>query len=114
DYGTGPYLSFGIFYLIPVAACAWYGGFPHGTLMALAAAVAWNTVDALENPLIPASIGLWNGVSRFATLALASSLVARLHSGILRERLLARTDALTGAANARTFYEAVAAEAGRA
>src|SRR5205823_5425701 len=60
------------------------------------------------------TVGTWNGVTRFATLALASSLVARLHSGILRERLLARTDPLTGAANARTFYEAVAVEAGRA
>jgi diguanylate cyclase (GGDEF)-like protein len=114
DYETGPYLSFGIFYLIPVAACAWYGGFPHGTLQALAASIAWNTVDALESPLLPDSVGLWNGVTRFATLALASSLVARLHAGMRRERLLARTDALTGAANARTFYEAVAAEAARA
>src|SRR5262249_5901959 len=48
------------------------------------------------------------------TLALTTSLVSRLHAGILRERLLARTDPLTGAANGRTFYEAVAAEAERA
>src|SRR5207253_7376812 len=33
---------------------------------------------------------------------------------VMRERLLARTDPLTGAANARTFYESVALEAERA
>src|SRR5262245_21728453 len=32
DYGTGRYLSLGIFYLVPVALCAWWGGFPHGIL----------------------------------------------------------------------------------
>ena len=114
DYATGPELSVNIFYLIPVAACAWWGGFSHGTLLALAGAVAWCFVDALENPMLAAPVGLWNGVVRFGTLVITSSLVARLHVGILRERLLARTDPLTGAANGRTFYEAVAIESERA
>jgi diguanylate cyclase (GGDEF)-like protein len=113
DYGTGPSISFGIFYLIPVAACAWWGGFSHGILLSLAGSVAWSMVDALENPLIPASAQVWNGLARFCTLVLTSSLVARLHAGIRREQLLARTDPLTGAANARTFYELAAAEAER-
>jgi diguanylate cyclase (GGDEF)-like protein len=43
-----------------------------------------------------------------------SSLVSRLRVSILRERLLARTDSLTGAANGRTFYETAVAEAERA
>ncbi len=114
DYATGPELSLSIFYLIPVAACAWWGGFAHGILLALAGAVAWHVVDSLENPLLPVSIGLWNSVVRFGTLVFISSLVARLHIGIRRERFLARTDPLTGAANGRTFYEAVALEAKRA
>src|SRR5438045_3344327 len=41
EYATGPYLSFSVFYLVPVAACAWWGGFPHGILLALAGSVAW-------------------------------------------------------------------------
>jgi diguanylate cyclase (GGDEF)-like protein len=114
DYQTGPHLSFGIFYLIPVAACAWWGGFPHGILAALAGSVAWHLVDRLENPLIPVAAGAWNGVVRFGTLALTSSLLSRVRLGVQRERRLARTDALTGAANSRTFYEAAAAEAERA
>jgi diguanylate cyclase (GGDEF)-like protein len=114
DYGTGPNLSFGIFYLIPVAACAWWGGFAPATLVTLAGALAWHAVDGLENPLITVTAAVWNGVARFGTLVLTSSLVSRLHAGILRERRLARTDPLTGAANGRTFYEAAAAEAERA
>jgi diguanylate cyclase (GGDEF)-like protein len=41
-------------------------------------------------------------------------LVSRLHAGVLREHLLARTDPLTGAANGRTFYEAASSEVERA
>jgi diguanylate cyclase (GGDEF)-like protein len=114
DYATGPLLSLSIFYLIPVAACAWWGGFSHGILLSLAGAIAWHLVDSYENPGLPAYVGLWNGVVRFGTLVFVSSLVARLHAGVLRERLLARTDPLTGAANGRTFYEAVALETDRA
>jgi diguanylate cyclase (GGDEF)-like protein len=114
DWATGPDLSLSIFYLIPVAACAWWCGFTDGILLSLAGAVAWYLVDALENPLLPPYIGLWNGVVRFGTLVIISSLVARLHLGVRRERLLARTDALTGAANGRTFYEMVSQEAERA
>ena len=71
--------------------------------------------SSLENPMIHQSAAVWNGVVRFGTLALVSSLVSRLHVGVLRERSpLARTDPLTGyAANARTFYESAAAEAER-
>ena len=114
DFITGPHLSCSIFYLIPVAACAWWGGFPHGILLALAGSIGWHLVDWLENPLIPEIIGVWNGIARFATLALTSSLISRLHTGMLRERQFARTDSLTGAANARTFYETAATEAERA
>src|SRR5207237_828725 len=51
---------------------------------------------------------------RFGTLVLTSSVVARLHTAVLREHLLARTDPLTGAANGRTFYETVQVECDRA
>jgi diguanylate cyclase (GGDEF)-like protein len=111
DYWTGPYLSFGAFYLIPVAACAWWGGLSHGLLLALAATSAWCLVDGLENPDIPTAVGVWNGIVRFCILALVSSLLSRLHASMGREHRLARTDPLTGAANGRNFYEATAAAA---
>ncbi len=114
DFGTERHLSFSIFYLVPVAVCAWCGGFSDGTLLSLASAAAWHTTDLFEDPALPPAVRMWNGVIRFGSLVLISSLVARLHAGILRERRLARTDPLTGAANGRTFYEAAAVEAERA
>jgi diguanylate cyclase (GGDEF)-like protein len=114
DYATGPDISCSIFYLLPVALAAWYGGTPHGILLALGGSVAWHAVDMVENPTIPAAAAAWNGVVRFGTLVLVASLVSRLHAGVRRERRLARTDPLTGAANARTFYETAVTDAERA
>jgi diguanylate cyclase (GGDEF)-like protein len=113
DHATGPQFSCSIFYLLPVAACAWWGGFSDGILLALAGSVAWFTVEHLENPAIGPAPAMWNGVVRFGTLALVCSLVSRLHAGVLREWTLARTDPLTGAANARTFYEEAVASTDR-
>ncbi len=113
DLRTESRLSFGLFYLIPVAFCAWWGGFSPGILLALAGAIVWQAVDAVENPLAPVTVAGWNGVVRFGTMVLVSSLVSRLHVGMVRERRLARTDPLTGAANGRTFYEVADVEAER-
>ncbi len=110
DYRTGPDLSFGSFYLLPVVLCAWWGGVPHGIFLALAGAITWHAVDHIENPAIPLAAAVWNGLVRFGTLTLTSSLISRLRASIRRERMLARTDPLTGAANARTFYEAATLE----
>ncbi len=114
DVGTNSRLSLSLFYLIPVAACAWWDGFAPGVLVSLAGSVAWLAVDCVEDPAAPPAVQLWNVVVRLGTLALISSLVSRVHAGVRRERRLARTDPLTGAANGRTFYEAAQAEAGRA
>ena len=60
-----------------------------GSDIALAGAIAWHVVDSIENPMIPAIAGIWNGIVRFGTLVLTSSLVSRLHSAVLREYFLA-------------------------
>jgi diguanylate cyclase (GGDEF)-like protein len=114
DYRAGPYLSFAAVYLLPVAVCAWWAGFSPGALVAIASAFAWCAVDLAAHPEAPPAAAAWNGVTRFGILALVASLAARLHAGVLRERRLARTDVLTGAANGRHFYEAVAAAADHA
>ena len=82
-YRSGSFTSF------PWPCGAWWSGFAHGIFMVLAGAVAWHVVDASESPTIPEIAGIWNGVVRFGTLVLTSSLIVRLHSAILRERLLA-------------------------
>jgi diguanylate cyclase (GGDEF)-like protein len=114
DRSTGPHLSFAAFYLLPVAICAWWAGFAPGILVTTAGAFAWCAVELAEGSGVPPAATAWNGVTRFGTLCLVASLAARLHARVVRERRLARTDPLTGAANGRHFYEAVAAAADRA
>src|SRR3569623_521588 len=114
DRMTFQRFSFSLFYLMPVAACAWWRGFTFGVLLSLAGAAAWHAVDLEADPAAPFTLLVWNGVVRFCVLTLVSSLAARLHAGVRRERALARTDPLPGAANGRTFYETAASEAARA
>src|SRR4051794_35301975 len=44
DFLAGPRISLGLFYLLPVGACAWWGGSAHGILLALASTLAWYAV----------------------------------------------------------------------
>src|SRR4051794_8596750 len=53
DRSTGSKYSFSLFYLIPVAACAWWCGFPHGVLLAVASALAWHAVDCAADATAP-------------------------------------------------------------
>lgn len=110
DYGAGPRLSFAVFYLLPICIGAWWGGFALGILFSLLSTVAWHVVSVGQTPGTEVYVHLWNGVVRFGFFAITSSLVARLRTALLHQRVLARTDALTGVANARTFYGAAQAE----
>jgi diguanylate cyclase (GGDEF)-like protein len=113
DYWTGPDLSLAIFYLLPIAAGAWYGGFAHGILMAIASVVAWHLVEMAESPALHPAVRLWNDLVRFCFFVITSSLLTRQRLAMRREQAMARTDPLTGAANGRTFYEVAQLELGR-
>lgn len=106
NYALGPQVSCSIFYLIPIALAAWYGGFAHGILLSLASTILWEMAEGREGPHLRVTLLLlWNGTLRFGFFAITSSLVSRLHTVLDREQALARTDALTGVANGRTFYD---------
>jgi diguanylate cyclase (GGDEF)-like protein len=111
DYATGPEFSFAIFYLLPIALAAWWGGFSQGILVALASAVSWQAVEILEESSIAPVIQVWNGTARFGIFVFTSSLLSRLRISLFLEKKLARSDPLTGVANGRTFYEGVSLSA---
>jgi len=113
DYLTGPDLSFAIFYLVPIALGAWWGGFAQGILLAMACAVSWQVVEVAEGSTASGVIHLWNGTARFGIFVITSSLLSRLRVSLYLEKRLARSDPLTGAANGRTFYESVTLEVER-
>ncbi len=115
DYLTGPEITFSPFYLVPVAIAAWL----HGTKVAVAAscfaAVAWLVAEYSSSRVDADNlVYAWNFCARLLFLLLVALLLARLHTMLRRERMLSRTDLLTGLLNARSFREAATIEVERA
>jgi len=115
DFVTGPDLTPLVFYVAPVVLVAWYAGRWPGAIIACAAGLAWMLAEALaQHDYSDWSIPYWNAALRLAALVLVSEALARLRLAHSRERELARSDVLTGAPNARAFYEVADAEIARA
>lgn len=117
DYTTGPDLSFSIFYLLPVSLVAWFFGTTAGTITALFSAAISLEADLYfsrqsgsYNPLVP----YWNAFTRLGILLVVNFILSSLKNALQHERELARTDPVTGIANARSFYELISIELERA
>lgn len=111
DHLSGSQLSLFILYIIPVSYATNRAGRWAGVLVAMESALAWYLTDTAghrvyTHPLFP----VWNALARF-TLLLG---IAGFQDLWLRERLVARTDSLTGLANRARFFEAAAQELYRA
>jgi len=114
DYVTGPQIGVSIIYLAPIGVAAWLAGRGPGLLIAIVAAVTWGLIDRrsgmeVDHPLIP----VWNALVSLVFFTLTAWLIADVRRMHARERLLARSDALTGVANARAFLEALEHELAR-
>lgn len=111
DWVTGEELSFSLFYLLPIAFAAWFVGLWAGIAISILSAVAWFAADFLwghvySHPLIP----YWNTVMRLVIFLIVVFALCRLKVSMLHEHTLSRTDALTGAANRRSFYASAQTE----
>lgn len=107
DFYSGSEMAFSIIYMVPIALAAWWGGFSQGILIAMACAVSWEYVENVEGRITQPVFLIWNGLARFGVFVIAASLLSRMRLSLVLEKKLARSDALTGAANGRTFYEHV-------
>jgi diguanylate cyclase (GGDEF)-like protein len=119
DYVTGPDFGFSLMYLVPVTIVAWRLNAPLAIATAVLAAGCWLAADAAYRGLTPLSV--WNGFTRLGIYVALAGLtgrvrvdrdrVAALNTRLSRlleeEQQLARTDALTGLANSRSFREAL-------
>jgi diguanylate cyclase (GGDEF)-like protein len=114
DCATGPDVSFGVMYLVPVflAAAATRAA---GVAISAAAAATWSLIEMTLRtvPFSAAWVPIWNVLARFSVLALIAVLVSALAAKLANESRLSRTDALTGLLNARGFHEAIAVEISR-
>ncbi len=115
DYVTGPEITFSVFYLVPVAAAAWFSGTPMAIAAPAVAAITW-LVAEIASSRLDSNIYVysWNFTARLLFLLLVALLLAQLRRMLDRERTLSRTDALTDLPNARAFREMADAEIARA
>ncbi len=113
DYWTGSHFTFAHFYLIPIMVGAWCAGRTVGIVIAVLSAFEWYFAVSSNVAPVPASV-YWNTITKLAVYVSLAVVVAMYREALRREKQLARTDALTGAANARTFYEQAAIELRRA
>jgi len=116
DAVTGENISVSIFYAIPILLVTWQIGLAAGlaanllcALVRLSLVVGWQGADPFRRPEL-----YWNLVVEGATFILLTLIVAALRVLHAQQRLLARTDALTGVANRRSFYERAELEISRA
>lgn len=105
DYLTGYEISFAVFYLVPVGLAAWYASRRSGFGFALASSIVWYLVERLGAPYVHPAIPAWNAIVRLGFFLIVAGLLSTLRERLATERQFAKTDALTGVLNARTFTE---------
>ncbi len=106
DILTGAEFSLSLFYLLPVGLSTWYAGRRWGGLMGGLSSLGWLFIDLAGQIHYTHPIFLaWNTAIRLGVFWGVVLLLGELHSSLLRERSISRTDFLTGAANPRYFYD---------
>jgi diguanylate cyclase (GGDEF)-like protein len=106
DYVTGREMSFAIFYLIPIGYITWYTGRQPGILASIVSALTWffdeyTGTDLSVYPAIP----YWNAAGMLGFFLVITYLLAELKEALRKDKNMAGTDYLTGAANLRSFTE---------
>ncbi len=105
---AGAEMSFSIFYLVPVVYAGILISAGPGRIFAVVSAAVWGYLDVTNGmPYSVWWIPLWNASVRFVFFLLINELVVALWNVYQHERMLSRTDGLTGLANARVFKEHV-------
>jgi diguanylate cyclase (GGDEF)-like protein len=102
DYLTGPAITFGLIYLIPVSAIAWLNTRPAIVRASILTATTWISVDYLSGRFSLNILAYtWNFFSRFVLLLIVASLLSILKQELLKTQELSRRDPLTNALNNR-------------
>jgi K+-sensing histidine kinase KdpD len=89
DYVTGYEFGFFIFYFIPVAIAAWYGGRKEGIAMALMCGICWYIADRLtHHPYSRAYFIYWETFMRLLSFLTTSLTISRIRLLVLNEEQL--------------------------
>ena len=110
QYKAGYRVTFSIFYLVPIFFTAVLVSLPAAIVIAVLGAISFPAVDILSGRhFSDLFISWWNAAARFG-IYFCCLMAFRLWE---REKQLARTDPLTGAANRRSLYESLSIEIDR-
>jgi diguanylate cyclase (GGDEF)-like protein len=105
DYVTGTGISISIFYLVPILYVTWFAGRTHAAITALIATTVWRATEIIAGAAQTSTFNLaWNTTARLGFFLVAIWLLSELKKANRSLSVLAHTDALTGVANARSFY----------
>lgn len=112
DVFVGERFSILLFYLVPIAWCAWLAGRISSLTMSVCAACSRFGVEIVQelNNRTPRPELIWNVGTELLFFLVFTALLLKTHQLLDDERNLARTDALTRLLNARSFKEMVSAE----
>lgn len=114
DLATGTELDDTILYLIPVVFATWFSTLRIGLFMSVASCIAQNWVGHVEHPKASELTIMSSTLVHLGFFVITAWLLGRLQTSFQHEKLLARTDLLTGMLNRRAFYESVEREIRRA
>ncbi len=115
DYKAGVEFRFAFFYLIPVTLVAWFTGLKPGVAASTISIFSWLTANLLlGHGFSNSRVGFGNTATILGFYVVISLLASKLSEVLRRESGLARSDYLTGALNARAFYEIAQTEIDRA
>jgi K+-sensing histidine kinase KdpD len=89
DYITGYEFGFFIFYFIPVAVAAWYGGRKDGVAMAVLCGICWYISDRLtHHPYSRPYFIYWETFMRLVSFLTTSLTLSRIRDLVLNEEQL--------------------------
>jgi len=113
DYSTGVEYSFSLFYLLPISLISWTISERFGLVFAILSSGVWIAVDLWSsNRAVNLFAYVWNATARLGFFLLPVFII-RLNRAMQHERILARTDFLTGVLNTRYFRELAQMEVNR-
>jgi diguanylate cyclase (GGDEF)-like protein len=114
DTLTGNEITFSLFYMAPIVVVTWAVHQRAGLLMSVLSALTLLGAEiAAGQTYSRPSVYVWNTLIRAVFYVIVTYLVAELHKARREEQLAARTDFVSGAANARHFHELLQMEINR-
>ena len=114
DTLTGNEITFSLFYMAPIVVVTWAVHQEAGLFMSLLSALTLLGAEVAAGQTYSSpSIYVWNTLIRAVFYVIVTYLVAELHKARREEQLAARTDFVSGAANARHFHELLQMEINR-